>query len=235
MSTDANGPVAPLNPDLAGYPTPEALVAGYRNSSEEGKRQRERADKLEGLVTQLISAQTGSNSRSPVPDRGGSAEDRLTALGVPVDALEEYVGDRISKAFQPIANGMQARGRMVAERPDYIQFENEVARFIETDPDLNQRYPKMFEADPAGAMEYAFLKFGDSRRREAPAPMETVGNPVDASIPSSRGGESRRVPDQSQELQSAFERYQKTGSPRDAEAYAKLRLRRVVSDDFLNQ
>lgn len=234
MSTDANGPVTPLNPDLAGYPSPEALVAGYRNSSEEGKRQRERADKMEGLVAQLIADRSGSNSRA-VPDRSGSAEDRLTALGVPVDALEEYVGERINKAFLPIANGMQARGRLVSERPDYVQFEQDVARFIETDPDLSARYPKMFEADPAGAMEYAFLKFGDSRRREAPAPMETMGNPVDASIPSSRGGESRRVPDQSQELQTAFERYQKSGSPRDAEAYAKLRLRRVVSDEFLNQ
>ena len=85
-------------------------------------------------------------------------------------------------------------------------------------------------------MEYAFLKFGDSRRRQAPNPGNgVIGNSSDAAIPSSRGGDSRRAPDGSQELQSAFEQFQKTGSSKDAQAYAKLRLRSVIKDDFLNQ
>lgn len=225
----------PLNPDLAGYPSTEALVSGYRNSSEEGKRQRERADKLEALLMQSMAA-AGSNSRT-VPDRRGSTpEDRLTEFGVPVDALEQYVTNRVQKAFEPIANGMQARGRIVNDHPDYAQFENDVAQFIGSDPELSARYPKMFEADPVGAMEYAFLKFGDSRRRTNPGNGNvTVGNPVDAAIPSSRAGEGRRAPDNSQQLQEAYERFQKSGRSTDAAAYAKLRLRSVIKDDFLNQ
>lgn len=226
-------PQQPLNPDLAGYPSTEALVAGYRNSGAEAKRLREEKERLENLVVQLAS--NGSNSRAPVPDRTSTPESRLTDFGVPVDSLEQYVNERINRAFAPLTNGMQARGKMVAEHPDYVQFETDVARFIESDPSLSSSYPRMFEADPAAAMEYAFLKFGESRRRDVPLGNTQLGNPVDASIPSSRGGESRRAPDNSQDLRAAFEQYQKTGSSRDAQAYAKKRLRDVITDDFLNQ
>ena len=235
MPDNENATPAQLNPDLAGYPTPEALVAGYRNSSDEGKRQRERADKLEGMLMQRLE-QDGANHRQSVPDRNSNPEERLTQFGVPVDALEAYVGERINRAFAPIANGMQARGRIVADHPDYVQFETDVAQFIANDADLSARYPKMFEADPAGAMEYAFLKFGDSRRREVTSSSNgTVGSPIDASIPGSRGGESRRAPDNSQDLRTAYEKFAQTGSSKDAEAYAKLRLRSVIKDSFLNQ
>lgn len=227
-------PPQQLNPDLAGYPTVEALVAGYRNSSNEGKLQRERADKLEQLVTQQLQAQ---NERRNVPDRTKRPEDRLTDYGVPVDALEELVQDRLQKAFAPIQNGLQARGHIASKHPDYLQFENDVAQFIETDPDMSQRYPKMFASDPAGAMEYAFLKFADSRRSTLTGANGNGSREglADASIPSSRAGDGRRAPDQNSVIQDAFERWQKSGSPRDAEAYAKARLRTVISDDFLNQ
>lgn len=227
-------PPQQLNPDLAGYPTIEALVAGYRNSSNEGKLQRERADKLEQLVQQQLAS--AENQRRSVPDRSKRPEDRLTDYGVPVDALEELVQDRLQKAFAPIQNGLQARGQIASEHPDYLQFENDVAHFIQTSPGMSQRYDKMFATDPAAAMEYAFLKFADSRRSTLP----TNGNNgregiADASIPSSRSGDGRRAPDQASVVQDAFERWQKTGSARDAEAYAKARLRNVISDDFLAQ
>jgi hypothetical protein len=234
MAEDQAQSPLPLNADLAGYPSQEALVAGYRNSSNEGKAQRERADKLESLLVDLVS-KSGSNSRQ-VPDRRSeSPEDRLTQFGVPVDALNEYVGQAIQKAFAPITNGMNARGKVVSDHPDYVQFEADVAQFINNDPDLSQRYPRMFEADPVAAMEYAFLKFGDSRRREHGVANGDVGNRTDAAIPSNRAGEGRRIPDQSSELRNAYERFQKSGSTKDAEAYARIRLHSVIKDDHLNQ
>lgn len=227
-------PQQPLNPDLAGYPTTEALVAGYRNSGAEAKRLREEKERLESLVVQL--AGNGSNSRPSIPDRALTPEARLTEFGVPVDSLEQYVNNQINRAFAPLTNGMQARTRLVSDHPEYVQFETDVARFIESDPSLSASYPRMFEADPTAAMEYAFLKFGESRRRETPvAGNGDMGNPVDASIPSSRGGDSRRAPDKTQELAAAFERFQKTGSSVDARAYARMRLKDVISDEFLNQ
>lgn len=252
MSTDPanihNAPPAasPLNPDLAGYPDVPSLVAGYRNSSDEGKRQRERADRLEAFATKLLTEGPGAN-RQDIPDRRGpSAMDRLSTFGVPTDALDEYVGGRIKEAvdaaLRPLTRGVGARAQVVREHPDYVKFEADVSAFIEQDPLLSRAYPAMFEADPVGALEYAFLRFGESRRRAAGAGGGN-GNGAgherpglaDAAVPSSRSGDSRRAPDAQGDLQAAFERYQQTGSPRDAERYAKLRLRSVISDQFLNQ
>lgn len=225
-------PQPQLNPDLAGYPSVDALVQGYRSSGEEAKRLREKADKLEGLVTQMWEQQA-ANQRS-VPNRSGRPEDRLTEFGVPVDALDEFVAGRVAKAFEPMARGIQARQTIVGSHPDYVQFEQDVANFIGNDPDLSQRYPRMFEADPAAAMEYAFLKFSDSRRRSVGNQTQAVGGSVDAAIPTSRTGEGRRGPDSDQDIRDAFDRWQKTGSAQDAQAYARTRLRTAISDDFLN-
>ena len=236
MSTDPNAtPQQPLNPDLAGYPTTDALVAGYRNSSDEGKRQRERADKLENLLVEVVQ-RGASNTRPAIPDRRSeSPEDRLTQFGVPVDALQEFVAGQVQRAFAPITNGMQARTTVVGAHPDYVQFETDVAQFIASDPELAQRYPRMFEADPAGAMEYAFLKFGDSRRREGGAAGNGVApNSSDAAIPSSRAGEGRRAPDPNHAAQEAYERFQRSGSSKDAAAFAKIRISGIIKDDFLN-
>lgn len=225
----------PMNPDLAGYPTVEALVAGYRNSSNEGKTQRERADKLEQLVTQQL-VSNAENQRRSVPDRTKSPEDRLTDYGVPVDALQEWGRNLVREAFAPIQNGLQARGQIVSKHPDYVQFENDVAQFINTDPDMSQSYAKMFEANPVGAMEYAFLKFADSRRGSLPSPNGGGREGIsDASIPTGRVGDGRRAPSHDDNVQATFERWQKTGHSKDAEAFAKARLKSVITDDFLNQ
>jgi len=225
---------APLNPDLAGYPSVEALVQGYRSSGEEAKRLREQVGKYESVLAQVVQNGGVPNGRQNVPDRRAtSPQDRLTDFGIPVDALEEIVEQRLQKALEPLSRGIQARGKMVSEHPDYVQFENDVAQFINTDPALSQSYPVMFAADPVGAMEYAFLKFGDSRRRTAGPPEgKTRNGAVDAQIPGSRTGDGRRAPTGDAQIQEAFERFNKTGSSRDAAAYAKARLGPLLKDQF---
>lgn len=239
MADDTNtNPQQPLNPDLMGYPSVEALVAAKRASDAEAKRLYDESQKTKDLLAQVIT-NGFPNGRQSVPDRrADNPADRLSEFGVPVDALDGYFEQKLNRALRPLMDGVQARGQIVSQHPDYVQFEADVASFIANDPDLSTRYPKMFEADPAGAMEYAFLKFGESRRRAVPANggnNGAVGNVADAAIPSSRAGEGRRVPDRSQAIQEAYERFQKTGSSRDAEAYAKLRLHNVIKDEFLNQ
>jgi hypothetical protein len=230
---DQNTNPPQLNPDLAGYPTVDALVQGYRSSGEEAKRLREKSDKLEGLLTQMLEQQA-ANQRV-VPDRrGGRPEDRLVEFGIPVDALDEFVAGRVAKAFEPVTRGIQARQTIVGSHPDYLQFEQDVAQFIGSDQELSSRYGKMFETDPAGAMEYAFLKFADSRRRSVSGGAAPAGGSVDAAIPMSRNGEGRRAPDSDQHIRDAFDRWQKSGSTADAQNYAKARLRGVVTDEFLN-
>lgn len=225
----------PMNPDLAGYPDVPSLVNGYRNSGAEAKRLREEVEKRDALLLQVM--QNGVANQRTVPDRRSSTpEDRLTEFGVPVDALNELVSNGIQRALQPIMRGVSARGKVVSDHPDYVQFEAEVSRFIESDADLSQRYPRMFEVDPEAAMEYAFLKFGESRRRTSAPPNGAEREGMhDAAIPTSRAGEGRRAPTEDQAVRDAFERFQKTGSSRDAAAFAKVRLRSVIKDDFLNQ
>ena len=225
----------PLNPDLAGYPDVPSLVNGYRNSGAEAKRLREEVEKRDALLLQVV--QNSAANQRTVPDRRSSTpEERLTEFGVPVDAINDIITAGVNKALQPLMRGVNARGKVVSDHPDYVQFEAEVARFIENDSELAQRYPKMFEADPEGAMEYAFLKFGESRRRtSAPPNGDGREGMHDAAIPTSRAGEGRRAPTEDQAVRDAFERFQKTGSTKDAAAFAKARLRSVIKDDFLNQ
>lgn len=227
----ADEPNIPLNPDLAGYPTAEALVQGYRASGEEAKRLREQNQKLTDTLSTVLTTQA-ANPRQHV-DRSGRPEDRLTDMGVPVEALNEFFDSRLEAKLAPIARGMQARQQLVGNHPDYAQYETDVANFIAADPDLSARYPKLFDADPAGAMEYAFLKFGESRRRTAEPPngRERIN---DAQIPSSRTAEGRNGADPNDRVQAAFEQWQRTGSTRDAAAFAQERLHGVIKDAHLN-
>lgn len=219
----------PTARDLAGYPNEDALVQGYRNSSREAQNWRERALALE--------AQLAANPRQDVPQRGpASPYDRMSEYGIPVDAFREAIQTEIQQAFQPIARGLTARSRVLGEYPDYTKFEADVSQFINSDPNLAATYNNMFNADPVGAMEYAFLKFGETRRRTAPAETAKNGDKQSAShasIPSSRAPESRQAPGQGEDMTSkAWEHFQKTG---DSRPFAKTRLRQVIPDSFFEK
>lgn len=222
----------PLNPDLMGYPSVEALVNAKRASDAEAKKIR---DERDALANQLRAVNTYVPEANPRQDvkRRDRPEDRLTEFGVPVDALEEYFNTRLQKAFEPVLAAANARSTIVGKYPDYNKFESDVNQFLQSDRELNETVGRMAAADPAGALEYAFLKFGESRRGAARTNGNEV-NAVDAGIPSSRGGESRRMPDSvTGEVQRAWQNYQKTGTTEAAREYAKARLKTIVSEDFL--
>jgi hypothetical protein len=212
-------------PDLAGYPSTEELVKAYRASGEEAKRQKVRADQFEQQI------------RQPVPQRDNQGrfvreqtpEERLFEMGVPTDALGQYVGQAIERAFAPLAQGFQARNNLLSQYQDYNKYENDVAQFVNSDPELSQRYQRLFASDPTGAMEYAYLKFGQTRKGE-PAPTNgTIRK--EAAIPAGRQSDGQANPSTTDDLTAkGWELYQKTGDPR---AYAKARLKGIISDDFL--
>jgi len=225
----------PLNPDLAGYPSVEALVAGYRASGNEAKKLRERTAALEQQLQNVY--QPAENPRQAVPQRPQTAYERLTEYGVPADAIREVVSAELQSALQPLAQGMQARNTLLSQYPDYTKFESDVATFIQSDPQLNQTYQRMFNADPVGAFEYAFLKFGESRRRSNPQTNGEVGaDSIHASIPTVRNGDARRQGARTDAaVETAYKRYLETGSTEAAREYAKARLHTVITDEFLNQ
>lgn len=219
-----NGGVPPE--DLAGYPDTARLVKGYRESAAEAKRWKEGYELLSTRIGQLEASMAGQ--RQDIPQRPSNPLDRLGDVGLPVDAFRDAVRQEFTQLFQPIAAGLQARPVLMSEYPDYSQFESQVAQFVQSDPMLSQRYQQMFQADPIGAMEFAFLKYGEHRRREQPTPNEP--DPTAAQIPTQRSGDSRNPGNaEADNLQRAWEHYQKTGDP---QPYARLRLRQSIPDSF---
>lgn len=219
--------------DLAGFSDETQLAQAYRNSSTEARRQKERADALEQAFANA--------NRQDVNPRGHSRpEDRLSELGIPVDALDELVNQRLQRAFEPLIRAGSARSTVMAQYPDYQKYETDVAAYLSTDRATQEKYNRMFAADPEAAMEYAFLSFGEHQRRTAAtkpngAEAQTRQQRVDAQIPSAGGDRSRQT--QSNEgaderIRKAFEHYQKTGNPTE---YAKARLSGIFSEDFFKK
>lgn len=233
----ANPPVG--NPtDLGGYESVDKLVAGYRNSSTEAQRQKARADALEGVIAQLQQPQRAGSGRP---------EDRLTELGIPVDALDQVINARLQQAFEPIAKGMTARTSVVAQYPDYAKYESDVANFVNADAQRQARYNAMWAADPAGAMEWGMLAYGEHQRRSTQAPPDNGVDrqkKVDAQIPGSRQTEGRaRVasdPDgDSAALGKALDAIQKARTPQEhavaAQRYSRLRMKNMFSEGFFDK
>lgn len=226
---DPNNPQAPAqpeSPDYAGYNSHDELVRGYRASGEEAKRQKARADQAEALLHQHL-------AQSAPPQNARRPEDRLAEFGIPTDALGELidreVNSRIEKAFRPIAQMGQARNHMVSEYGnDYTKYEADVANFLQADPDRNARYQRLFNEDPAGAMEWAFLSYGRSKQSEIHQQNGSPErrSPTEAQIPNSRAGDARNPQrTQDDDLSKAFDKYMKTGQSQD---FVNGRLRQVL-------
>jgi hypothetical protein len=224
-SPDDNGAGEPSQPDLMGYKSVDDLVAAKRASDQELRRIN---DRLQGLEQSFQQAQ-----RPQIPTRFSSPDEELSTYGVPIQALDAYVNQRLENAFKPIAQGMHARNEVISQNPDYGKYESEIAQFIGRDQTLSQRYQRMFQTDPAGAMEYAMLKYTDAQRVANPTPKKSESS-RDAAIPSSRSGDTRNGETSNDQdlVQRAGEHYQKTGNPN---AYAQARIRQVIKDDFLNR
>lgn len=223
-----------LNPDLAGYPSVDGLVKGYRESSQEAQKQRLRAEAAE-LALQALAQNGAANPRQSVPDRSQGPEGRLSDLGIPVDELRQVVRQEAAQMFEPITRGIAARQTVLGRHKDYQSFEADVANWVQSDPERNLAYQQVFATNPVVAMEWAFQGFADDRRR-AGLPEDTTRDEIaHAQIPGARNGETRRMPQNGEDrLQRLFENYQNNPNKLTAEAYARERLHRVITDDHLN-
>jgi len=229
---DENDTPTPV--DFAGYPSPDELAKGYRASSAEAKRLAEENQRLQQMFQQQQAL--AANPRQDIPQRS-RPEDRLAEFGIPADALNEFVNERVGQALQPLVNGFQARGRVLQEYPDYQKFEADVAQYVNSDPAFAERYNRMFAADPVGAMELALLKFSDTKRKSTPpAPTPNAQQMVDASLPGVQTGETRSGnAGVDSEIDEARRRFEKSGSSADAETYALLRIRQTIPDSHFQR
>lgn len=230
MPPDDQTPQQPPIPrKWAGYDTPEELERGYLASSEEAKRLKAERDQYAQMLTQRNQPQPQPGPQDPWSE--------LEALGIPQGPLKAALATEFSNYMAPVMRGIQARPSVMAEHPDYAQYEAKVAEWLQGDQRRQATYQSMFQTDPAAAMEWSFLKFGDEERRRQPAVEEKPRRRAasEAQIPSARSGDSRREPEDRAEEQELFDNFMKTRSSQDAERFAKARLKKAIPDSFFQQ
>jgi hypothetical protein len=207
----------------------------YAASSSEAKRLKQERDFFEQQTQQFT---------RPAPSQ--DPFQRLRDEGWPVDsllpAIERIAEQKAAARFDPIVRGMEARSKVLASNPDYGKYENEAMQYINGDPNLADMYNAMIQVRPDAAMDWAFLKYGESRRRAQP---EGNGNATvskqgraDAQIPSSRSGEKRNTNagDSTDDVfRAAKADFAKTGNPRAAEAAFRAKLRNAIPDSFFEK
>lgn len=236
---DENTPPAANPPaeDYAGRKDLEDLRQAYRASGDEGRRL--------AAENQLLRAQQAANPpRQEIPQREVDPYGELEGMGVPRAALQSAIQREAAQFFAPVVRQLegqaQARTHMLANYgKDFVTFEQDVAQAIQSDPAMQQRYQALFQTDPVAAVEYAYLKFGESQRRAAPVPPAEEAKTrqrqeqAQAQIPNARNGEQRQAPAGRDNVQAAWERYQKNPNRSTAEAFAKARFKETIPDEFL--
>jgi hypothetical protein len=228
--------------DLMGYASVQDMANALRASGTEAKKWKTAAEQAQQAATQTLAqlqALTMVNPRQDVPQRNGY-QTQLEEAGVPYNPVVETAREEARRIirdefFEPMQQQSQARNKILGRYgQDYVKFESDVYAYIESDPELSRSYNTMVKADPVGAMDYAFLKFGDAQRREHKGRPRAESS-TEAQIPSNRSGESRRNPNGTDDLRNAWEKYRDDPNAGTARQYAKARLRTVIKDEWLNQ
>lgn len=229
--------------DLMGYANTAEMANALRASGTEAKKWKTAAEQAQQAATQALAqlqALTTVNPRQDVPQRNGY-QSRLEEAGIPPEPIADMAREEARRIFreefmEPMAQQGQARSKLLGRYgQDYVKYESDVYAFIESDPELSRSYNTMVKADPVGAMDYAFLKFGDAQRREHKGRGQRAESSTEAQIPSNRSGESRRNPNGTDDLRNAWEKYRDDPNAGTARQYAKARLRTVIKDEWLNQ
>lgn len=149
------------------YDSPEALEQGYQNSAEEAQRilarERTKDQEIASLKMQIdgrVNPASQSAQRKHV--------DELTEALVPVDALGAFVKEQVAEFFRPIAEVAQARQQVTKEYSEFGTVEGKLQDYLTTNPDINARYQKTLETDPATAMEWLLFRYQHANPPPAP-------------------------------------------------------------------
>jgi len=214
----------------------EQKLAQWEKRYSDSTREAQRVTQL----NQQLQSQLYETHRQDVPQRN-SAGQRLADVGIPVDALEELVTERarslVQEQFQPIMRGMQARTELVGRYKDFAKFESDIGELLNEDQAFQQTYNRVYQADPAAALELAYHRLGDTKRKTHKGErFNSEEEMAGAQIPSQRSGDARRSPNGNDAVYSqAADNYRKSPNRRTAEALFKARMKSVISDDHLGQ
>lgn len=225
MSVDQLGhPSLPSGPPRkwAGkYDTPDELERGHDNLQSTLTERNQRIQELERALQEqqeVWSERVNPMDRARAREEQRDPYDVLGQIGVDPTAVEAIAERAVQRFINPLIQGQQARQMISQEYPDFVQMENEVAQFIESSPDLKNRYRQLYQTDPAAAMEWGITRFQRSREKSTDQAARH-----DAGLPAAGGAIDRSgtVADQSEALQKAFEFGQRYG---DWSHYTHMRL-----------
>jgi len=190
------------------YRDPAELERGYLELQTVSNQTYQRTQELEARLAEL--------ERVNPLERQQSRRDPMEALnevGVPADAIMELVSRGVQNVLQPMMRAQDARQTVSNEYPEFAKFENDVAQYLNSTPPLKQRYERMFQADPAGAMEWAFQTY--QRKFGTPDPGINQDSRREAALPNSYSADTRNAGSdiaKNEELAKRWEWAQKTGN-----------------------
>ena len=149
--------------------------------------------------------------------------DELTEAGIPYEAITRMVAEQFAPAERAFGALLWAKSHPDLA-PDVVAANDLFLR----DAGFRARVERLAETDADAALEMAVLKVRHERateRSRASRPPAYTPEPAYPPEPRPYGSP----------VEDARREYERTGSPTAAKAYAKARLRTVISDEFLNQ
>lgn len=191
------------------YRDPESLERAYMELQTHSNQQHSRLLEMEERMANLERIKQAASEHNPA--------EALDELGIPVDDVRLLIQREVDAKLQPIFELQRARETVTKAYPDFDKLEDDVAQWLSQNRHLAERYGRMFQADQAGAMEWAingYLKATESNNSDRRNP--------DASLPPQNSGMSRDATGiDAEEIKKEMDRAQQTG---DWGRYVTLRL-----------
>jgi hypothetical protein len=211
------------------FKSPEDLEQGYDNLYDLSINTFREKEALEARVRELEMGHTERTDPSVRAAERQAPQELLSEVGVPVDALSQFIDARFQEVLSPVVRGVNARAEIVRRYPDYDKAEQQLVEYINGNPNVRQEYEKAYQASPLVAMEWAYGQYQRAGGKAANPAAEEVAARLDARLQGSYDRSGQQTADET-ELARAKEHFERTG---DSGPLMRLRLRHVVSEEHL--
>jgi hypothetical protein len=145
--------------------------------------------------------------------------EELEGIGVPPELVERMIDEK----FKALGEALSAMQVMEQRHPGFQAHAPAIGRFIESDPRLKSSYDRMSAADPAGALEWAGMKYRQAHGGSFPQSESPPQRPEMPPIVPGGNSAGQLFTD---DIMADRERRMR---------YIKMRLKQAIPDSFLNQ